>query len=65
MPSHKQLIEWVKGTRLRPYLDVLNPAQQSEFENDILSKVKAAYPVMANNKVVLKFRRFFFIAEKL
>lgn len=65
MPSHRQLIEWVKGTRLRPYLDVLNPAQQSEFENDILSKVKAAYPVMANNKVVLKFRRFFFIAEKL
>ena len=65
MPSHKQLIEWVKGTRLRPYLDVLNPAQQSEFENDILSKVKAAYPVMANNKVVLKFKRFFFIAEKL
>ena len=64
MPCHEQLIEWVKGTRLRPYLDVLNPVQQSEFENDILLKARAAYPVMANNEVVLKFRRFFFIVQK-
>ena len=64
MPTHEQLIEWIKGTRLRPYLDVLNPLQRVEFENEILSKVKVAYPVMENNEVVLKFRRFFFIAEK-
>lgn len=64
MPSHEQLLEWVKGTRLRPYLAVLTPTQQSEFENEILSKVKKAYPIMANGEVVLKFRRFFFIAQK-
>lgn len=64
MPSHEQLIEWVRGTRLRPYLDVLNEAQKIEFEQDILSKAKAAYPITASGEVVLKFRRFFFVAQK-
>ena len=64
MPSHEQLIEWVRGTRLRPYLAVLNEAQKMEFEQDILSKAKAAYPITASGEVVLKFRRFFFVAQK-
>lgn len=64
MASHKQLMEWVKGTRLRPYLDVLNPVQQLEFENDILFRAKEEYPRMENGEVILKFRRFFFIAQK-
>lgn len=64
MPSHEQLIEWVRGTRLRPYLDALNDVQQAEFENDILLRVKEVYPIMENGEVILKFRRFFFIAQK-
>ena len=64
MPSHEQLIEWVRGTRLRPYLDVLNDMQKAEFEQDILSKVKTAYQRTDSGEVILKFRRFFFIAQK-
>lgn len=64
MPSHEQLIEWVRGTRLRPYLDVLDDKNKAEFENDILLKVKDAYPVTASGEVILRFRRFFFTAEK-
>lgn len=64
MPSHEQLIEWVRGTRLRPYLDVLNETQKKEFEQDILLKSKSAYPITASGEVVLKFRRFFFVAQK-
>lgn len=64
MPSHEQLIEWVRGTRLRPYLDVLDEAQKKEFEQDILLKAKSAYPRTASGEVILKFRRFFFIAKK-
>ncbi len=64
MPSHAQLIEWVRGTRLRPYLDVLDEKQKTEFENEILTKVKSAYPFTASGEVILKFRRFFFAAHK-
>lgn len=60
MPSHEHLIEWVRGTRLRPYLDVLNEEQKVEFEQEILSMVRDAYPFTASGEVVLKFRRFFF-----
>lgn len=64
MPSHEHLIEWVRGTRLRPYLDVLNEKEKVEFENDILTKVKQAYSFTATGEVILKFRRFFFLAHK-
>ena len=64
MPSHEHLIEWVRSTRLRPYLDVLDEKQKAEFENDILTKAREAYPFTSNGEVVLKFRRFFFVAYK-
>lgn len=64
LPSHRHLIEWVSSTRLRPYLDALDGKQKEEFENEILAKTKAAYPITASGEVVLKFRRFFFVAYK-
>lgn len=64
MPSHEHLIEWVRGTRLRPYLDVLNEGQKVKFEREILSKAREAYPRTASGEVILKFRRFFFTAHK-
>lgn len=64
MPSHEHLIEWVRGTRLRPYLDVLSEKQKVAFESEILGQVKSAYPFTASGEVVLKFRRFFFVAYK-
>lgn len=64
MPSHAHLLEWVRGTRLRPYLEVLNEQEQAQFEADILTAVKESYPFTASGEVILKFRRFFFIADK-
>lgn len=64
MPSHEHLIEWVRSTRLRPYLDVLDEKQKTEFENEILTRTRSAYPFTASGEVILKFRRFFFVAHK-
>lgn len=64
MPSHEHLIEWVRSTRLRPYLDVLDEKQKTEFENEILTRTRSAYPFTASGEVILKFRRFFFAAHK-
>lgn len=64
LPSHRHLLEWVRGTRLRPYLEVLNRQQQKEFEQEILEKAQQAYPLTKDGTVIFPFRRFFFVAEK-
>ena len=64
LPNHKALLEWVKGTHIRPYLELLSKEDGLEFENEILNRVKKTYPVMSDGKVILRFRRFFFIATK-
>ena len=64
MPDCGAMLDWVKGTRLRPYLDALNGAEQQEFLKEILSETEKTYKKTASGEVILKFRRFFFIAEK-
>lgn len=64
LPDHRALVDWVKGSRLRPYLDRLSEEQGMELENEIVNAAKYVYPIMKNGEVVLGFRRFFFTAIK-
>ena len=64
MPDHQSLVDWVKGARLRPYLDALDQTQGAVFEHTILERVKAAYPLQKDGSVLFGFRRLFFTAEK-
>lgn len=62
LADHTALVEWVKGTRLRPYLELLNSKQSGAFLHEITDGAKKLYPVMQNGAVLLGFRRFFFTA---
>lgn len=64
MKSHDGIIEWYKGTGMRPYLSALNAADAAEFENDVRSEVIKAYPKQANGEIIFRFPRFFFTAVK-
>ena len=64
LPSHRALVDWVKGTRLRPYLNALDEKTAAEFEREILKRTIRAYPVMKNGSVILRFRRLFFTAVR-
>lgn len=64
LAGHKALVEWVKGTRLRPYLAFLGEERGAEFEAEITRRAEALYPVGKDGRVVLGFRRFFFTAGK-
>ena len=64
LPDHRALVDWVKGTRIRPYLDCMSEAQGEAFENEILERSKELYPILSSGEVVLGFRRFFFTAVK-
>lgn len=64
MSSHESIMEWYKGTGLRPYLEALNESDALEFENDVYNEVKKAYPVQVNGEIIFRFPRFFFTAVK-
>jgi len=65
MGSHADLVEWYAGTGMRPYLDCLpDPAAQAAFKAEVLAACRAAYPVAADGKVLMPFRRLFFVAWK-
>lgn len=64
MPSHESIMDWYKGTGLRPYLEALSEEDAIEFENDVYEEVVRAYPIQANGEIIFRFPRFFFTAVK-
>jgi trans-aconitate 2-methyltransferase len=56
--------EWTKGTWLKRFLDALEEPERSEFEADYARRVGAAYPMLANGKTLLPFRRLFIVLKR-
>ncbi len=64
MPTIQAMLEWVKGTRLRPYLNALDSNTATELEQEIFNLATDAYSTQQNGEIIFKFRRFFFTAVK-
>ena len=64
LESHEAIIEWVKGTGLRPYLDLLGPEERNGFLQEYLKRLQAAYPVSVDGQVLLRYPRLFVVAVK-
>lgn len=62
VPSHSHVIEWYKGSGLRPYLERLDETEQREFENELLKLIESNYPIQADSSVILQMPRLFFTA---
>jgi trans-aconitate 2-methyltransferase len=59
------IVEWYKGTGLRPFLDRLaNDEQKADFTWQYLERIRRAYPVRSNGRVIFPFRRLFLIAYR-
>lgn len=56
------VLEWVRGTALRPVLAMLSPADAADFEADYGAALRAAYP-SAPYGTVVPFRRVFVVAR--
>lgn len=65
MPSHRSIVEWYKGTAMRPILEQLSNFDKEEFERDILAETEKAYPVQKNGQIIFRFPRLFFTARKI
>jgi trans-aconitate 2-methyltransferase len=65
LPSPAAIVEWYKGTGLRPFLDPLpDDATRQRFLDEYLEAVTAAYPAQSDGCVIFPFRRLFVIAYR-
>lgn len=62
--SCEGVIDWYKGSGLRPYLDALNEDEQKKFLSDLLCAIKEKYHIAPDGSVILKMPRLFFVAVK-
>ncbi|MHB8505759.1 MAG: methyltransferase domain-containing protein [Acidimicrobiales bacterium] len=53
------VLEWVRGTALRPVLDALDAGAAAELEAEYAARLRAAHPADASGMTVLPFRRVF------
>lgn len=56
------VVEWFKGTALRPYLNRLDADEQAAFLERYLDEISRAYPALADGTVLLPFPRLFLVA---
>ena len=63
MPSYESIIEWYKGTGLRPYLEQLSESDADEFVNDVYKELQQRYQVQNNGEILFRFPRLFFIVK--
>jgi trans-aconitate 2-methyltransferase len=63
MADAAAIVEWYKGTGLRPFLEALaNDEERADFTAQYLEGIRRAYPVRGNGRVIFPFRRLFVIA---
>ncbi|MFA5122152.1 methyltransferase domain-containing protein [Zavarzinia sp.] len=63
-PDSHPVLEWTKGTAMRPYLDALDEAAAAAFLAAYRERLEMAYPARPDGRVLFPFRRVFFVAEK-
>lgn len=62
--SKKAIIEWYKGSGLRPYLNALNDEEKELFLNDLKTAIDKNYSTLDDGKIFLIMPRLFFIEKK-
>ena len=59
------ILDWIRGTGLRPFLEALeSDEQRSQFEERLLAGVSQAYPRQKDGRVLFPFRRLFLVAYR-
>jgi trans-aconitate 2-methyltransferase len=65
MPNADAIVEWYKGTGMRPFLEALSTdTARQEFIDQYTLRIRAAFPRRPDGTVLFPFRRLFLIASQ-
>lgn len=64
LQDHQAVVEWFKGSALRPFLAQLDEAEQAQYLQRYLEGVRKAYPALDDGTVLLPFPRLFLVAVR-
>jgi trans-aconitate 2-methyltransferase len=64
MPNAEAIVEWFKGSALRPFLAALTPEEGQEFLAAYTAAVARQYPKRTDGSVLLRFPRLFIVATR-
>ena len=64
-PIRSAIVEWYRGTGLRPFLELLETgADRQRFAGDYLASLRPHFPPRPAGGVLFPFRRIFLIAYR-
>ena len=64
MPNADAIVEWYKGTGMRPFLEAMAADQRQEFVREYTDRIRDAYRPQPDGKVLFPFLRLFLVAYK-
>ena len=62
LAGHAAIVEWLRGSGLRPFLDRLDADDRPAFLDHYLAAIIEAYPALPDGTVLLPFPRLFIVA---
>jgi trans-aconitate 2-methyltransferase len=64
MTGPDAIVEWFKGSALRPFLSALNADMQAGYLAAYTAEIARAYPARFDGQVLLRFPRLFIVATR-
>lgn len=58
LPSHEAIMDWYRGTGMRPYLQALDDAGRKKFEAEVFAQVREEYPTQSDGSIIFPFPAF-------